>query len=871
MSLPFVGREPEIARLTALLDGVLAGQGQCCFVAGEAGAGKSTLIRALTEGAEGRDPDLIFAIGACNAQTGIGDPYLPFLDLLNQLTGNVETRLRQGSLSERSASRLRRIAQVSAGLLLEVGPDLIGTFIPSSSLIAGVAKSVAEKTGMLDRLKMQLDGATGATSVDQQRIIESYTAILRRLAAKFPLVIVLDDLQWADAASCLLFFHLAKTLEDARILLIGTYRPHDVALGRGGERHPLASVLTELKRYRGNIVVDLDAAGDAQRRAFVSALIDSEPNHLDAAFRERLYAHTRGHALFTVELLRTLQERECIVRDDRGVWTAAPGLDWTILPSRVEGVIEERIGRLESELRDVLRTASVEGESFTVEVVAHIGKISERSLLKTLSQELQKRHQLVTEGDVLKIGRSYISHYLFAHALFQQYLYNGLSRREKMILHGEVAELLEQLYAGQLELVTVQLAHHYRIAGEDQKAYEYSMRAARHALRLGACSEALANAGEALAVLAGFPDADRGSAEIDALLVCAQACVVLKGFDGPETVAAYRRAATVAASLPPDPRTVIILIGLWYQKMTRLDLRGAESDAREMLRVAESLNAPDARIIGRESLAVTLFYLGEYGLAIEQAQRVLDLVVPAEVPRCIEQHGKDPRALALQTMVLCEWIMDERDSALAHRQYMNEVLTAGGHPFSLAIAQSLSYLCPWVDRDPATAAVEARKSLELAQAGGALFYCALALLYGAWGETMTGQPGGPQKIEHAFRLLNSGGGIHLFGIYSIMMAEAYAREGRGDEALAAVEAGISCADANHEYQSIADLHRTRGDMLRSMGRTEEARESYHAALEHARRQRARRFEQHAEAALQMLERECLGDPHGPDRRNARAE
>jgi predicted ATPase len=120
----------------------------------------------------------------------------------------------------------------------------------------------------------------------------------------------------------------------------------------------------------------------------------------------------------------------------------------------VEGVVEERIGRLEDELRQLLKTASVEGESFTVEILASLAEISERDLLKTLSGELEKRHQLVTEGEVQKVGRKWVSHYNFSHALFQQYLYNDLGRREKMMLHGDVAKLIEQLYEGQHELIT---------------------------------------------------------------------------------------------------------------------------------------------------------------------------------------------------------------------------------------------------------------------------------------------------------------------------------------------------------------------------------------------------------------------------------
>lgn len=317
VTIPFVGRDREVRRLVDCLEQSGRGTARTCFIAGAAGAGKSTLIEAFAARAQAADAQLAIAVGACNAQTGIGDPYLPFLDVLQQLTGNVDSKLEQGVISQQNASRLRRIGQTAADVLIDIAPDLIGTFIPGASLVVAVARKAAEKAGVFDKMKDRFEG-TAPAAIDQQRIMESYTAVVRQLAARVPLVLVLDDLQWADAASCALLFHLAQNLKDARVLLIGTYRANDVALGRAGDRHPLTQVLNELKRYHGDIVIDLDALGDESRRAFVSAIIDSEPNELGPAFREALHRHTRGHALFTVELLRALQERECIVQSEVG-------------------------------------------------------------------------------------------------------------------------------------------------------------------------------------------------------------------------------------------------------------------------------------------------------------------------------------------------------------------------------------------------------------------------------------------------------------------------------------------------------------------------------------------------------------------------
>ena len=181
------------------------------------------------------------------------------------------------------------------------------------------------------------------------------------------MLLLIDDMQWADPGSISLLFHLGRNLEGSRILVIGAYRSEEVALGREGERHPLAPLVNEFKRVWGDIEVrwTRPMARPSSRRF-------SPANHtvLDSDFGQTLYRQTRGHPLFTVELLRGMQERGDLIRDAEGRWMQGPTLNWEILPARVEAVIAERIERLPRPLKQILRIASVEGEVFTAEVVA---------------------------------------------------------------------------------------------------------------------------------------------------------------------------------------------------------------------------------------------------------------------------------------------------------------------------------------------------------------------------------------------------------------------------------------------------------------------------------------------------------------------
>jgi predicted ATPase len=493
----FVGRELPLAQLQQFLDHALAGQGRVRYVTGEAGSGKTALVTEFARRALEQHHDLVAALGQCDAHTGAGDAYLPFREILAQLTGDVEGKLARGTISPENTSRLKKLLRFSGQALAEVGPDLIGIFVPGAGLLARAAAFAAEKAGWMDQLEKLAGHQAGrasdapTTDLQQEHIFEQYTNVLRQLAQKQPLLLILDDLQWADTGSIDLLFRLSRRIADSPILLIGTYRPADVALGRRGGPHPLTPMLAESKRYFGEIEIDLAQVQEAEGRAFVDAFLNSEPNRLHEDFRQALYDHTQGHPLFTVELLRAMQERGDLVRDKQGRWVPRLALDWASLPARIEGVIEERIGRLEEELREALTVGSVEGETFTAEVIARVQDQNARQIVRCLSGELAKQHRLVLPQSSQRLGRQRLSLYRFQHNLFQKYLYNELDEVERACLHEDIGLVLEELYGEQAAEIAIQLAHHFQEAAMTEEARHYLHKAGEQAAARYANEEAL--------------------------------------------------------------------------------------------------------------------------------------------------------------------------------------------------------------------------------------------------------------------------------------------------------------------------------------------------------------------------------------------
>ncbi|OGO14008.1 MAG: hypothetical protein A2Y53_04565 [Chloroflexi bacterium RBG_16_47_49] len=498
----FVGRDAELDTLNGYLNKALHGQTQVVFVKGEAGSGKSTLLQTFMRQSLSARPELLIGWGMCNAFFGQGDPYLPFRDVLNGLAGGIEQLYADGLIQRDHAENLSTAFPLVVQVLLEQGQGLVDTFLSGAALAARVSAMLPGEQTWRQRVENLTNRNLNFTrEQDKTQLFEQYTQVLLNLAGLRPLLILLDDMQWMDPGSGHLLFHLIRRLQNTRILIAGAYRVEEIASGRFGERHPLEPLLNELQSSLGNISIDLDQIREISGRDFIDEYLDTEPNRLNDAFRQELHRRTQGHPLFTVQLLRNLQERGEILLDEQGCWIVSTKLNWGNLPPQVEGIIGERIGRLDRELQDLLLLASVEGEQFTVQVLERVLGKPERVILRQLSRELEKRHRLVQELGETYIGGQCLVRFRFVHTLIQQYMYHQLGVAERVSLHKEIAETLEVIYKNNLNDVAVPLARHYWEARVREKAVIYLLQAGDQARNLYAHQEAIDHYQKALVFL----------------------------------------------------------------------------------------------------------------------------------------------------------------------------------------------------------------------------------------------------------------------------------------------------------------------------------------------------------------------------------
>ncbi len=435
---PLVGRADELARLLAHVRRAAEGRPSAALLAGDAGVGKTRLIDELARRAA--DDGVRVLVGHCVDLGEVGLPYLPFVDLLRPLTADAEEVLARHPL----------LAGLLAGR-----PDV----------------SVVQSGEPADLGRPLLTRAAAGRPVDDGRLqlFESIAAVLGELASSRPVLVVLEDLHWADRSSRDLLRYLLARLVDERVAVVGSYRADDLH-----RRHPLRPLLAELVRLPG---VERLALGPLSDTA-----VDELVRHRAAALGgmpdrtvEDVVARAEGNAFYAEELLTARLEGDA-------------------LPLVLTDVLLSRVEQLAPSTQQVLRVAAVAGRSVRHDLVAAVGGQSPAELEQALAEAVH-HHLLVVSDD----GR-----YRFRHALLREAVLADLLPGERVRLHGAV---LAYLAAHPAAGTAAERAHHARESNDLPGALSASLEAAAEAHRVGAPAERLQHLEAALALWSVVPDA----------------------------------------------------------------------------------------------------------------------------------------------------------------------------------------------------------------------------------------------------------------------------------------------------------------------------------------------------------------------------
>ncbi|MDX9828928.1 MAG: BTAD domain-containing putative transcriptional regulator [Anaerolineae bacterium] len=912
----FVAREGELARLGALLDGALADQGGVGLIAGEAGSGKTALLDEFAHRAAAAHGDLIVLRGKCNAHAGAGDPHLPFREMLQTLAGDVEGKRAGGTLSPEQARRAWEALPAVGAALVEHGPDLIDRFVPGEPLLrraeafpapgptagSGRRGGQAWQARLWEALRRAGEGTppgSGGASPAASNLSSSIrgsgergrwalqpdlfgqvTQVLHVVSMDRPLLLAVDDLQWADGGTAALLFHLGRRLAGSRILLLGAYRPEAVAHAEGAQAVPgVGEILRELVREWGEVVVDLDGADG---RAFVEAYVDGAPNRLGAAFRQALYDHTGGNPLFTVELLNSFERDGTVVQDGAGRWIAAGVPDWERWPPQVEAVIAGHLAALPDEDRTLLRAASVQGEQFTAEAAARALGWSEEATARRLSGPLRIRHRLVEAVSLERLAWNgqRLSRYRFRHALVQRSVYRSLDPVEGSGLHEATARAMESLYAspaGQAagaglpgagevppgaaaQALAPELARHYEAAAMPLEAARWRLAAGQWAIRLVAYDEAVAHLERGLALLEDLSPSPEGlRLELGLHLALIMPVSLRSGWQTPAATRALERLSVLVQhpDLRDEPQRRDALSVLALATGWSADPERGRRVGEQLLRMGE---AGDARacLQAHWVLGHSEWLKGRLVAARER----LEVALALSRPQAGDAQGHlflvAPGVTARAVLGFVLWLLGYPDQArdcLQRAVAQAEVLE---QPSSTAFAHLMAGMVHWfLGRDSSAALAHAQvlRSLE----GTGLFYGAWAelLVHGRGGAGQPGRHGSQARMAEAGAALQAAGaGVGHVG-QLMLRAQALVRAGRPAAAAEIMDEALAWIERTGVRLMEAEAWRMRGQFLRAQAADAPASLSaaeacLRRALELAREQQARWLELRAAADLARL-------------------
>lgn len=850
----FVARERELSQLMKYFELALVGQGQVVFVTGEAGSGKTSLIQEFCRRAMSAHPELCAASGNCNAYTGIGDPYLPFREILELLTGKVEAELAAGAISREHACRLWRALPDAMQALVEAGPDLINTFLHRDALLERASTYTTGSPGWLTRLadfggQRQTTGMAGA-GLQQYDLFEQYTTVMQILARRRPMILVLDDLQWADLGSISLLFHLGRRLGGSRLLLLGAFRPEEVSISKDGVRHAIEPVLNEFRRLYGNLEVNLD---QAENRQFIDSFLDSEPNRLGPSFRQMLFRQTGGHPLFTVELLRGMQERGDLIKDEDQFWIEGSALDWNTLPARVEGAIRERIGRLPELLQRILTVASVEGEVFTAEVVAQVLSENEREVIQYLSTDLVRKHRLVIPQSIERLGSKRISHYRFRSYLLQKFLYDNLDEAERAYLHEDVGTVMEVLFREQTGEVAIHLARHFRLAHNAAKAIQYLHQAGEKAMQLSAYQEAVTHITQALEILMEFPESpERASQEINLRISLANAS--LKDIPTLAWKEILTKARDLCSQTGNLSQICLILGDLSIHHYVRAEYSLARELAEEALVLAHQTGNPINIAHGHWIVGFLSFAEGKITQAQAHLKQLLSFYQPIHHQSFVAMRGSDFGLSGMVYYACCLWCMGYPDQAENYAREALSLARSFNHDFSLVEVLCFGgCMLGTLRRDWQAVKQYSEETIDICNQKGFIGWLGTGLSYhgnavSMLGPTAEGMAETRESIEFneglALKLFLPGT-LHLYALSSSMA-------GNLDEGLALLDQAIERVDQTGERFWLAEIYRVKGNLLLAKDDPVQAETCLLKALDTARGMEAKSWELRAAVDLSRL-------------------
>lgn len=764
------GRERELTYLTRLSEEAFGGDRRLVFVTGEPGIGKTTIIESFVAQIRGGGRAAV-ALGQCVEHRGAGEPYLPVLEALGRLCRQEP----DGQIVE----LLARQAPMWLSQMPWLVPD-----------------------GELEAIRSRIVGATGERML--RELLEASDAI----ADVLPVVLVLEDLHWSDPSTIDLLEALARRREQARLLVVGTYRR-----GEATAQHHAVSRLEQRLRIRGLCAeLAVGALGEEALEEYLAMRFGSQipPSGLAGVLRER----AGGNPLFVKTMLDAWFERGLFSHSGRGSHTELSVLA-ADMPQTVRQLIEQMFDDLDDEDRQLLDAASVAGRDFVGAAVAAACARGEEHVENRFEVLAADEQFLERTGETVWPDTTISARYRFLHDLYQEALYLSLPPARRARLHREIGRRLEHAYGERAREIASGLAAHYVRGGETESAIRSLQLAAEQALTRSGHREAIEHLTLALAQVDRLPSSrERAERELVLRITLGNALITARGYAAQETRENYGRARAVAAALGDAARHLLpVLYGLWNNELVAANHAAGYELASTFVRLAEQHN-DDAVIVARRAVGWSLFFLGRLDEARDHFQGIAARYDPARHGELIRTYGEDPGIAGASALALCQWFLGLADQAVVTSGDAVERAVALNHPFTLVYALLVDAMLAQLAGDSAVAGERADAVCAIAAEYGIPVWGAWATAIRGWAISKQGAPeAGVAAIRRGLDDAAATGAVIFNPYFLVLLAEAHADSNHVDDGLRALEDGITAAESTDERYFEPELHRLRGELL----------------------------------------------------------
>ncbi len=795
---PLVGRSQELGLLRECWEQVSEGRGRVVLVSGDAGIGKSHLVNALISQLE-QEPHahLEFRCSGYYANS----PLYPVVALLPTVLG--------WSRADATDARVAKLEAFCARHRLppaEAMPLLASLLsLPASDRFPVPAMSPERQ---------------------KQRTLQILVAIVVSFAAEKPLLMVVEDLHWIDPTSTQLLALLIDQVPTVPLFVLLTARL-DFAPPWPLQSYVTPLMLTRLARRETEEMVDRIAGGKA----------------LPAAVVDEIVAKTDGVPLFVEELTKMVLESDLVqAREDH--YALRGSLPPLAIPTTLQDSLAARLDRLAT-AKPLAQLCATLGREFSYPLLQAVSGLDELTLQRSLAQ-------LVHAELLHQRGISSEAVYLFKHALIQEVAYQSLLKSRRQQYHERIASILVEQFATDAEANPEVVALHRTRAGDINAAVSWWQKAGQHAFRRASYAEAIAHYASGLQVLESLPDERRRDQSELALQVdLGYSLIPLRGWGALETARAFSRAGELCRQIGDTPSQFRALWGLGAFHFVRGDQHKALEVADQCLALARQAGDEDALIEAHYLIGIIRCVRGDFASGCSELEECIRLY-GGEV-RAMHRvlYGQDAKASALGWLAMALWVLGRPDEALARAHEGLAFVRDAPHPFLRARGLAGVGFVHVFSREPRGPDTELPAALAVcAEQGFTYFHAVVAAFQGANLVLLGRAHEGVELMQNGIQALRmAGSGLLLTPILAHLASAQLALE-RVDEALAALDDGLTCIERDGERWAEAELHRIRGQLLRMREATPAHAEAcLRKALDVARGQKAKSYELRAVTAL----------------------